>query len=583
MNRFDGRMLHGPFSKLLSLFGTIGWQVGVVPWVMDHEGLWHDILSCPAGLLHRLLSHAWLWHVSRMYQHRKTMQDLQGIDPALLVEDTKALSPLDSSRLGSVRAGAFLFGAQHCKYDLTQDGLCEACGVPDTVQHRVCHCPCYTASRGDHAWVCEHWDRLPLALTHHLLPPANPHLPGLRRLLHDLDDSTGCFHCAPSAHAMQHLFTDGACSFIATPDFALAAWGVVHAGSEQPVACGLVPGILQTAPRAELSAAIAALRWTWRYQVPVCIWIDAQHVVDGLHKLQAGHVGPFGDNADLWGKIAVLVENLPGDLLRVRHTPSHLDFGLTDGPFEDWLAANNGHADTLAGTTSKIRSEEFWTLYLKAWKYHDFMRRAGFALRSIFFSIHDHHQARQPAKNPDEDTANPVLPALETFEREASIEDSLALNWQVQLKGCRSRFPTDFLVDVCNFVFAQDSKSGHLYNISWLELVFLIHHGTGISFPVPGPNGTWASASSTAFPPLPPTVASRVGIVRRATKDALGCLGLGHLVVGGLDRSCIGVDFVLDGLRMGCCSSLIQVARESILHFTAGRKVGGPNGLARPL
>ena len=54
-------------------------------------------------------------------------------------------------------------------------------------------------------------------------------------------------------------------------------------------------------------------------------------------------------------------------------------------------------------------------------------------------------------------------------------------------------------------------------------------------------------------------------------------------MVGGLDRSDIGVDFVLDGVCMGCCSSLLQVARESILSFTAGRKVGGPSGLARPL
>ena len=60
MSRLDGRMLHGPFTKLLSLFGAIGWQVGNVPWVMDHEDLWHDLLDCPEALLHRLLSHAWL-------------------------------------------------------------------------------------------------------------------------------------------------------------------------------------------------------------------------------------------------------------------------------------------------------------------------------------------------------------------------------------------------------------------------------------------------------------------------------------------------------------------------------------------
>ena len=303
------------------------------------------------------------------------MKDLHGIDPALLVEDTKTLSPLDVSRLGSVRAGAFLFGAQHCKFDLAQDGHCQSCGVPDTVQHRVCHCPGHTV-----AWVCEHWDRLPDALTHHLLPPANPHLPGLRRLLHNLDDSTGCFHCAPTAHAMQHLFTDRACSFLATPDFALAAWGVIHAGSGLPVACGLVPGIRQTAPRAELLAALAALRWTCTFQVPVCVWIDAKHVVEGLHKLQDRQALHFGENADLWNRIAMLVECLTGDLLQVRHTPSHLDLSLTEGPFEDWLATNNSHADTLAGTTNRIRSEDFWAQYSRAWDHHDFMRRAGFAL-----------------------------------------------------------------------------------------------------------------------------------------------------------------------------------------------------------
>ena len=90
IGRFDGQLFHGPFSKMLQVLSTVGWQV----WFQDHDGLRHNLLLCPKALLRRLLEEAWLQHVGHTVLHRKTMRDLKGLDAALLRADWVNLSPL---------------------------------------------------------------------------------------------------------------------------------------------------------------------------------------------------------------------------------------------------------------------------------------------------------------------------------------------------------------------------------------------------------------------------------------------------------------------------------------------------------
>ena len=75
MAAHDGRLLHGPLTKLVAVLGQIGWSVQTPPVVLDHEGLQHNFVSMPVALLYRLLEHAWLQHVARCHTHRKAMAD----------------------------------------------------------------------------------------------------------------------------------------------------------------------------------------------------------------------------------------------------------------------------------------------------------------------------------------------------------------------------------------------------------------------------------------------------------------------------------------------------------------------------
>ncbi|CAE7670713.1 unnamed protein product, partial [Symbiodinium sp. CCMP2456] len=492
MNAHDGRALHGPFTKLVAVLGQISWSIGQPPLVIDHEGLSHNLVAMPSALLYRLLVHAWLQYVARCHTHRKQMADLNGLDPALLQADAKQLTALDTARYASVRAGAFLFGHQHSHYDLTQTGCCESCGVPDTVEHRIRYCPVYSHIRQPYQWAVDRWDSLPKALTHHLLPSANPYLPTLRRCLHELADTTGVFFCSGFGLGWQHLFTDGACRGHLHGDFALAGWGLVHARQSTAIACGLLPGVLQTAPRAELCAMTSAARWALHTGLPCVVWTDAQNVATGIEQLQAGRPLDDDADADLWQVLDGLVAQLDPARFMVRHTPSHLDARLTEAPFEDWLAAGNGHADLLAGIANNNRPQRMVEAFEAACAYHNDQLQLLRALRSIFFGIADRGTVRgTQALAADDDMWEPTVPTPCSRPRSLEIEDMLPLNWCSRLVEVRCGLPLDFVKELCVFLFEQDAASDVAYELSWLEVVFALHLEDRVQYPVCGTDGFW--------------------------------------------------------------------------------------------
>ena len=387
MSSYDGGTYHGPFSKLILTLSQVQWSVQWPPMLLDHRGRCHDLLLIPSALLRLLAEEAWLEYVSSQHRHRKTMRQLHGIHGRLAKQVRMGLSPVHSARVASVQAGAFVFSAAHAKYDATKDGLCVLCQVPGTVEHRLRYCTAFSAARRQHQWICDAWDDYPDCVTHHMLPPANPHLPAVQQLLMDLPDLTGDFHCSGLGSGLHHLFTDGSCVQGSEPALALAAWAVVDATSNKAVACGPVCGILQTAPRAEMYVLIASLRWMLRMHVAAIVWSDALNLVSGVRcLLQADGFDPE-ENEDLWCRIGALLDQLTDSQLRIQHIPSHLDPTRTTGPFEDWIACWNGRVDHLAGLTNSNRTQRFAAQYSCAQQYHDRMAQALPSVRELFLAI----------------------------------------------------------------------------------------------------------------------------------------------------------------------------------------------------
>ncbi|CAE7673569.1 unnamed protein product [Symbiodinium sp. CCMP2592] len=500
MSLYDGRSLQGPFSKLVAVLSQVGWSILQPPWLLDHEGLRHNFLTVPQALLRRLLENAWLQFVARNHLHRKTMSDLDGLDPALLCADTSRLSALDNARLASVRSGAFLFGHMHSHYDLTKSGACALCGVPDTVEHRIRVCPANEALRAGHDWLWERWPTLPVALTHHLLPPANPHLPRFRLLLQHVTDTSGIFFCSGFGSGWQHLFSDGSCLEHQHADFALAGWGLVHAQHQAVVSCGPLPGLLQTVPRAELFAMISAAKWALHCGLPCIIWTDALNVANGVQALQAGQGLDDIADSDLWDLLAGLLDQLSPSRFLVRHTPSHLDTNLTEEPFEDWLAAYNGHADLLAGLANHNRPQLLVDTYKAALDNHEDVLRILRVLRSIFFGIADgptSARSQQVALPPE--PVEWIVRAPRTAPRHLELDEAFPLNWKQIVRSSGGVLPSEFTSEVCEFLLRQDRLSEEVHESTWLELVFALHHDSDIQCPVCDSEGNWIHARTLFF------------------------------------------------------------------------------------
>lgn len=91
---YIGTLYSGPFSQLLVLLNRIGWHVQP-PYVLDHDGCWHDLLLLPCCVLKTLLLDGWMQFVAGQVTSRLTMGDLKGLDTHLTLKlgDSVRCSP----------------------------------------------------------------------------------------------------------------------------------------------------------------------------------------------------------------------------------------------------------------------------------------------------------------------------------------------------------------------------------------------------------------------------------------------------------------------------------------------------------
>ncbi|CAE7274867.1 unnamed protein product, partial [Symbiodinium microadriaticum] len=539
---YDGTLFHGPFSKLLQVFAQIGWHIDIPPNFVDHDGLSHDLLSMPLALLRRRCEQAWLNHVACAHRHRNSMHDLDGLDLALLQADSNKLSALEHALLAALRSGAYMFGALHSRYDLSQDGLCKHCGVADTHEHRVCHCPLFAQVRAPYNWVCDVWQTLPECLRTHLLPPANPHLLRLQKCLAALPDVSDDFASLQHSHGFQHLFCDGSCLLTAHHDFALAAWATVNASTGDALACGPVPGLVQTSPRAELWGAIASLKWGLRTGTSIALWTDSDQVGRGLQRMLDGTFHLPLDNSDLWTLLSDLAEAfLPGTLL-VQHVPSHLNPALGDSPFEDWAIAWNHRADVLAGVANINRPYELQVAHEAAFSWHNKHADIIRALRGIYFGIAAQTKSCDRARTLVIDCEVPdPEPTDVDLTPEHGFEDALPLTWKLLARQACTDVPAKFVDCLCDFLLTQSQCSTSWRELSWLELVFLVKQHPGLRFPVRSlSSNKWQDADDVPLGAPSLTVAVQLRVVRNTFRGILAAIQRCDLLVEGLSLIDLG-------------------------------------------
>ena len=170
------------------------------------------------------------------------------------------------------------------------------------------------------------------------------------------------------------LFTDGSCLFPADASFRVAAYAVVHAApfhldftpaSFKPLVACPLPGILQSAYRAELQALVTALAIVARFQSWARIWTDCSSVIRAYQKyvLDRVPVNPNSKHSDLLKQMVAHADEVSPARLAFLKVPAHADKSQYTSELDQWLLAGNRTADACAGAANIARGEAAWRLW----------------------------------------------------------------------------------------------------------------------------------------------------------------------------------------------------------------------------
>ena len=582
MTKFDGSKTLGPFYKLVSLFSMIGWAIDDAPFFHDHDGCRHNLLLIANSALDCLLVDGWLQWMAQQVVHRKTMDDLHGLDAALTFLDREQMTNADLNKTMALQTGAFLTQKQHSKYDVTKTGDCSLCGVPDTQRHWF-DCPRFAALRESLPELPAELDEIPKCVLHHLLPPRNPFVFSLKKYFVDLPDTTGLFLSEPQ-DGVQHLFTDGSCFQSAVPFTTLAGWAVVNATSGEITGHGCVPGLVQSAARAELCGILAALQWCLHFKARVAIWCDSQFVVTGMRNLLSGKwamVSPSAENHDLWLLIAELLTQTVELLVDVFWVPSHLAMDRCDTMLEEWICSWNDVADACAVTSNDHRSSEFQTMSNAARAHHELWVGRLRALRSFYLKVSD--------ASIHETATIDLTHEISTFELaeqlgNISFSEALPLNWRQQLnlhfEGREQQL--SFCVQILEHIFYLESAASEFFQLSFIELAFWLIQERGLPVLIGDDVQGWNLRSYSGLL-IKPTVAFLVQSVRKTMKEVLQLFGLTFYLQPAMARLEAGITMSTDGIVVHSNYPLVSRCAELTRTFSGPRQLRKAADLAKPM
>ena len=253
-----------------------------------------------------------------------------------------------------------------------QEGVsdrCPWCGAADGNYHRAWECPGFADCRASVPdWILRYVTSLPSSFSAHAWPPLPSAWLSHGRTLASLSDGLvktvgGVIDGAGSCD----LFTDGACLLPHEPPLRLAAWAVTigrldwNTLDHHVLAAGPLPGLHQTAFRAELYAVAVALEWASTQACEMRIWSDCQAVVDGVRRVQAGlyHFQANGSHADLWLRVSKALKRVTSKVTILK-VAAHQTIVADLPPLETWAFWQNKLVDAAARKANMQRSDQFW-------------------------------------------------------------------------------------------------------------------------------------------------------------------------------------------------------------------------------
>ena len=349
---------------------ALGWHVDLSGQVHDMVGSFSLFCISAAELVYRV-EMQWPRLVAAATAHRRCFQGLELCNPADTRRWLRQLDVADQALFRKLLNGSHI--TQDCKThcDETATDICPYCLCSDSRYHRFWECEQFAPLRAHigpdtlacvrdlpEALTCAGWSLQPSTAWEWdcyfagLLPTPVPHV---------------------QFHGDIHIFTDGSCHEQHLAEKRFAGWAVVEAscvGVHDFTGCrildsGVLPGLLQSAVRAEIYAVLRALEITQQHEGRVYLWTDCDAVVKKVRRLLAG--GQFNINslhADLWVQIRRCIRARRGQIVITR-VASHQNHNDATSVFAEWCFRNNGLADRQAVRANTTRSTAFWELWTR--------------------------------------------------------------------------------------------------------------------------------------------------------------------------------------------------------------------------
>lgn len=495
---------NSPAQVVLQRIQQLGFTVTSEGMLRDQIGTFCPMRASFAEVELRV-QHAWCQVVAAKIGHRNEFDGLVNVDFNAVKRALASLSISDRALYRLCLSGGFVTEDVKSKWS-SRDDVCRWCGQPDSLRHRIWECPKFTYLRTQIAPdALAALPQLPPALALRgwamRSPTWVPWLALLDALPLELPRPPVDF-----AHGRWNdVFTDGSCFWQDQPGYRVAAWAAVLA---QPcsstwkgqtagvISSGPLPGISQTAFRAELFAVAVALHWASVSRVRVRLWLDCLGVVNKLVLILLGvwSVSPNQPHADLWNWIASSVSDLGVHNVRVIKVPAHRSLDSATSRLDWWKIYNNDAADRAARLANQGRSEVFW----QCWMQHV---RGVVAAEKLSAQVRDLHVAiaRQQVQTAGKDPVVPTQTSTKmTRQFEQQFDDA---EWKGQcLPNLARMYGRSHAVRVTKWwtCRTQDNQANQTCWISFAQLFI----DFCMSFGQPGPvkiQGQWIDVASRPY------------------------------------------------------------------------------------
>ena len=411
--------LHLPHNTvtqtLLHRVQSLGWHVNMRGQIEDMFGAFSLFKISMTELQYRI-DFQWKFLVAQEVSHRPCFEGLFEADPHATREWLRQLSLPDRALFRCVLNGCHITqdGKKHCQQ--TESDVCPFCLCSDSRYHRFWECEAFAHLRNhvsDHdrrvirdlpqALTCSGWAMHPTTIYDWHVYFASLRLPVPAKIHPPV--------------AVVHLFTDGSCHKQGDVNLRFAAFSIVladargvHGGGAQVLDQGPLPGLLQSAIRAEIFAVRRAMQMVETFPGPVHLWTDCEAVVRRFRRLQAGHeLKTNGSHFDLWSGVQLSLCLRPA-LTSITRVSAHVAVDSAETVLQEWCFYNNGVADQHAVEANFQRPDAFWDLHARHCKATAFVQYYSQLVQNVQLDISRDVVAADQSRTLEVDPEACVLP-----------------------------------------------------------------------------------------------------------------------------------------------------------------------------